>query len=103
MLLRRCSWGSRPSGEGKGLEKPFRVLVTDNAEALYFPPLRVKEDDSRRTEERKALEQGAVLLAVRSHVGLQEQHRVHLRPDLRVGESELLHLLARHAPVGVEI
>src|SRR5690242_15809179 len=88
---------------GKRPEKALGRLVADDAQPGNLPPRGVEEDDARRPEKREALEQRAMRLVARRHVGLQEQHAVELGAHARIGEGELFHLLARHAPVGIEV
>src|SRR5258706_5657780 len=88
---------------GKRLEEAFRRLIAHDAQAGNLAALRVEKNDPWRAEEREALEKRAVRGVRRRDVCLQEQHAVELGTHPRVGEGELLHLLARHAPVGIEV
>src|SRR5436190_11774956 len=88
---------------GKRPEEALRRLVADDAELRNLAPLRVEEDDARRSEEPEALEQRAVGCVGRRNIRLQEQHAIELGAHPRIGQGEFLHLLARHAPVGIEI
>src|SRR5436190_6136344 len=96
MPLRLCR-------ERKGLEEAFGVLVADDPQAPDLAALRIEEDDPRWAEEREALKQRLVLGGVCGHVHLQKQHAVELLLHRRLAESEVLHLLAGHAPVRIEI
>ena len=40
---------------------------------------------------------------IRGHIHLQQQQSVQALTHCRIGEGVALHLLARHAPVGIEI
>ena len=95
--------GAMRRGAGKRLEEALGVLVADHPQAPDLAALRVEEDDSRRAEQREALEQRLVLRGVRGHVRLQQQHAVELRLHARLAEGEGLHLLAGDAPVGIEV
>src|SRR5258706_14094771 len=88
---------------GKRLEEAFRRLIAHDAQAGNLAALRVEKNDPWWAEEREALEKRTVRGARRPEVWLQEQHAVELGTHPRVGEGELLHLLARHAPVGIEV
>src|SRR5437868_4272379 len=88
---------------GKRLEKALWRLVADDAQLRHLSALRIEEDDAGRTEKREALQQFAVGRRRRGDVGLQEHHAVKRRAHACVGQGVLLHLLARDAPVGIEI
>src|SRR5437762_7255499 len=88
---------------GKRLEEAFRGLVADYAQAGNLAALRVEEDDARRPEEREAFEERPILRVRGGDVRLQEQHAIELGAHARIGESEFLHLFARHAPVRIEV
>src|SRR5256885_8638878 len=90
-------------GSGKGLEEAFRWLVAHDAQAWNLAPLRIEEDDAGRTEKREALEKRAIGVARRRHIRLQEKHAIELGAHPGIGKRELLHFLARHAPVGIEV
>src|SRR6267143_1980361 len=94
---------SRGGRARQRLEEALGVLVADHAQALDLAPLRIKEDDSRRAEKRKALEQRAVGFIVGGNVCLQKHYALERGAHARIRERVRLHLLARHAPVGVEI
>src|SRR5579859_400146 len=94
---------SMACGGGKRLEEAFRGLVADDAQRGNLAALRIEEDDAGWTEEREALEKRPVGVVRRRYVRLQEKHAIELGAHTRVGECELLHLLARHAPVRIEV
>src|SRR5687767_9453080 len=81
----------------------FCVLKSDHPCAVNLAPLRVEEDRAGRAEQAKTLEQRAVVVVVGGDVGFQQQCARHLVGHRRVAEREALHLLARDAPVGIEI
>src|SRR3954471_7710035 len=88
---------------GKRLEKALGRLVTDDAQLRYLPAPRIEEDDAGWTEKREALQQFAVGGGRRGDVGLQEHHALERHAHACVGQGVLLHLLARDAPVSVEV
>src|SRR5690606_8042603 len=101
--LLRHTWKS-------GLQRPIqhrrerlRLHEPHHAHALALLARAVKEDDPRRPEQAEALEQRLVLVVVGGDVGLEQQHLAHALRHPRVAEGEALHLLARHAPVGIEV
>src|SRR5512138_2652672 len=96
------AWSIAVDG-GKRLQETVGTLIADDAQPGNLAPLRIEEDNARRTEQRKALEERAMHFAVRGDVGLQHAHPLQLAAHPRVREGEALHLLARHAPVGVEV
>lgn len=78
------------------------VAVSDDTVQL-LGSANPKEDDARRAEKAETLEQVLVVLAVVGPVRLEQQQAVELFTDTCVDEGEVLHLLARDAPVGIEI
>src|SRR5204863_1832926 len=63
----------------------------------------IKEDRGWWAEETKPLEQRFVVSVVRRHIGPQQLHAGQLVGDPGIVEGEAIHLLARDAPVGVEV
>src|SRR5688500_1804418 len=100
---RRLRYRGGCRGEVEGLQEAPGALVPDYAQAFYFLSLRVEKDDPGRAEQREALEQCAIGFAVGGHVYLEQKHAVERGAHSRVAEGERLHLLARDAPVGIEI
>ena len=80
-----------------------RILVAGHAEVGLFLALFVKEQGGRRAEELEALQQGFVVCVVGGDIGLQQYSVLQFGLHGRIAESKAFHLLARHAPVGVEI
>src|SRR5258708_34046626 len=63
----------------------------------------IKEDRGWGPEEAEPPEQRLVLSVVRRHVGSQQLHAGQLVGDARIAEGKAIHLLAGHAPVGIEV
>ena len=89
--------------ERERLEELVGRLEADDAQAGDLAPGLVEEHDPRRAEEPEPLEQRLVLGGVLRDVDLQQHHLRELGLDLRIAEGKPFHLLARHAPVGVEV
>src|SRR6476620_5247412 len=87
----------------QGLDEAAAVLVADQAGGANLLAAGVEEDRPRRAEQAEPLQQRAVIGVVRRDVGLQQQRAGELLLHRGLGEREALHLLARDAPVGVEI
>src|SRR5471032_196904 len=96
------SKSSRGCGEFvQALQERIRRLVPDDPH--HFVALRIEEDDARRPEQPEALEQRLIVGIIRRDVSAQQVELRQARTYPRIAEREMFHLLARHAPVRVEI
>ena len=85
------------AGKVVGAHEPYHFVT------LALGAIVAEEDNGRRTEYPEASQERLIRLIVGRDVRLQ-QHGVRERVlDAAVGERVLLHFLAGHAPVGVEI
>src|SRR5664279_2449407 len=98
---RRCDRSEPCACEG--IEEAAAVLVADEARGTHLLAARVEEDRAGRAEQAEAPQELAVQVVVGGDIGLQEQRAGELLLHRQVAEGEALHLLARHAPVGVEV
>src|SRR4051812_47287428 len=95
--VRGCDGLSNHGRELRGLHE------SDDAEVSLFLAISSIERDRRRSEDAEVLEQFPIDIVIRRDVGL-EFHGVRKRAlYVAHGERVVFHLLARHAPVGVEI
>src|SRR5437763_16772810 len=94
---------SMPSRSGKRLQETVGRLVADDAQSGNLASLRVEENHARRAEQREALEERAVSFARGGDIRLQQEHWLERSAHARIGERELLHLLAGDAPVRIEV
>src|SRR5215470_13601327 len=85
------------------VQELIRRLEADHARARHLGSSAIKEDRARRTEQAEPLEERPVLRVVRRHVGPEQLHAGQLASDARITEGEAVHLLARDAPIRIEV
>src|SRR5687768_3091931 len=88
---------------GQGLEEARGVLEAHEPGGDDLLAAGIEEDRAGRAEQAETPQELTIVVVVRGDVGLQQQRAGELLLHLRVGEGVALHLLAGHAPVGVEI
>src|SRR5215468_335353 len=93
----------RAYAQCKTVQELIRRLEANHARARDLDSSAVEEDRARRPEQTEPLEERPVLRVVRRHVGPEQLHAGQLGGDARITEGEAVHLLARDAPIRIEV
>src|SRR5690606_35307804 len=97
-----CRISARPRGPARALRELAGLLETHQPQAAQLRTVD-EEQRTRRADDAEALHQRLVDFVVGSDVGLQQHEIRQCGLHVRIGEGVLLHFLAAHAPVGIEV